>query len=323
MFVIATVPAMVVGVWALGARLASVPVDVTGVWQLVLLERLRIDLGHPGLGVELLLGAGFFVPLLVVAVVVSRLWAELFARARGRPLDAGWFVAAWLYTLLLPATVPMPLAALGLSFGLLFGCHVFGGTGRYLVSPALLGVVFLGIAYPDQLAATHWLPGTDAPSTWAAAAAGNLDLEGTWLRTFMGTAGGSLGAASPAACLAGLGLLLATRAANWRSAVAALFGLTLTSAIGGALPWYWQLALGNFAFALAFIATDPTTRATTNGGSWTYGAAFGLLTLTLRVANPDHPEGTWSALLLATLCVPLFDRIATATARRTAGSTHG
>jgi Na+-transporting NADH:ubiquinone oxidoreductase subunit NqrB len=99
--------------------------------------------------------------------------------------------------------------------------------------------------------------------------------------------------------------------------VAAVLALAAASAMGGSLPWHWQLALGNFAFALAFIATDPTTRAATNGGSWAYGAAFGVLTVTLRIADPDHPEGSWSALLLAMLFVPLFDHIAI-TVRRAA-----
>jgi Na+-transporting NADH:ubiquinone oxidoreductase subunit B len=315
-FVIASLPAMLVGAWALGARLTSTPIDATGIWQLAWLARLGVDPAHAGVAGEWLLGVGFFVPLLATAVVVSRLWAELFARARGRPLDSGWFAAAWLYALLLPPTMPLPFVALGLSFGLLFGCHVFGGTGRYLVNPALLGIVFLGIAYPDLLSATHWLPGASAPSSWAAAAAGELD--GTWTREWLGTAGGAIGAASPLACLAGAGLLIATRAASWRIVIGAAAGLAFLSAVAGPLPWYWQLALGNFALGLAFIATDPTTQATTNGGAWAYGVAFGLLTVTLRVANPDHPEGTWAALLLATLCVPLLDRIAHI--RRTVGS---
>jgi Na+-transporting NADH:ubiquinone oxidoreductase subunit B len=323
-FVIASLPAALMGAWALGARLASTQIDTTGIWQLAWLARLGVDPAHAGVTGEWLLGMGFFAPLLATAVVVSRLTAELFARARGRPLDTGWLVAAWLYALLLPPTMPLPFAALGLSFGLLFGCHVFGGTGRYLVSPALLGVVFLGIAYPDLLAATHWLPGASVPSSWAAAAGGEPD--GTWTRAWLGAAGGAIGAASPAACLAGAALLLVTRAASWRAVLGAAIGLALVGAVAGPLPWYWQFALGNFALGLAFIATDPTTQATTHGGAWTHGIAFGLLTVTLRVANPDHPEGTWAALLLATLCVPLFDRIAVAIAHRAmgpAGHDHG
>jgi Na+-transporting NADH:ubiquinone oxidoreductase subunit B len=308
--VIASLPAMLVGAWALGARLASTPIDATGIWQLAWLARLGIDPQHAGIGGQWLLGAGFVVPLLATAVAVSRLVAELFARARGRSLDAGWFVAAWLYALLLPPTMPLPFAALGLSFGLLFGCHVFGGTGRYLVNPALLGVVFLGIAYPDLPAATHWLPGAGVPSSWAAAAADGPS--GTWAHAWLGTAGGAIGAASPAACFLGAVVLLATRAASWRTMIGALIGLALVGAAAGPLPWYWQLALGNFALGLAFIVTDSTTRARTNGGAWAHGIAFGLLTVTLRVVNPDHPEGTWAALLLATLCVPLLDHVAQA-----------
>jgi Na+-translocating ferredoxin:NAD+ oxidoreductase RnfD subunit len=60
---------------------------------------------------------------------------------------------------------------------------------------------------------------------------------------------------------------------------------------------------------LAFVAADPTIKPNTLSGEWAYGVFFGLLTVTMRMANPDHPESSVFALLLACLCVPLFDEI--------------
>jgi len=223
------------------------------------------------LGIEL--GGTSWLSLLGISLVVGRLWAELFSRRRGLPLDGGWILTAWLFSLLLPATVPLGFAALGLSFGLVFGCHVFGGTGRYLVNPALLGVVFLAISYPPLITVA----------------------EG--------------GTAHSIASLLGAIFLIATRAVSARLVGGALAAILIGSLASGQ-PWLSHLLLGHFAFVLAFVATDPTTRPATAGGCWAFGALFGMLTIVLRTLDPVHPEGTLPALLLASLCVPLIDHIA-------------
>jgi Na+-transporting NADH:ubiquinone oxidoreductase subunit B len=323
----ATLPAALVGIYNLGTQVTSRPLDPTSAWQLALLERLGLEPAESSLAHALLLGAAFLMPLLLTALLVSRAWAEAFARWRRQPVDRGWFVAAWLYSLLLPATLPLHFAALGLSFGLLFGCYAFGGSSRYIVNPALLGVIFLTIGYPQLMSETQWLPGTNTPSTRAAIMADStaaLD-DRNWLLAFLGREIGALGTTSAAACLLGALWLLTRRAASWRILLAGCVGLTLAGTLGGTLPWDWHFALGNFAFALAFIATDPTTQPRTNGGSVMFGALFGALTVVLRVANPEHPEGTWPALLLAALCIPLLDQIQSSTAarwRRPPATTH-
>lgn len=311
-FIAASAPAAAVGVWSLGARIAETSPDTVESWQIAALEYLGLDRAQPSALSAVALGCAFFVPLLVTSLAVSRAWAEVFSRVRHRPRDSGWAMMAWLYTLLLPATMPLHFAALGLSFGAVFGCYVFGGTGRYIVSPALLGIVFVAIAYPGFMADTQWLPGDGATSSWAAVASGTDPGTVGWLPLFLGNEIGALGAGSTLACLLGAGVLIGLRVASVRIVAASLLSFAAAAWLGGELPWYWHLAVGNFAFVLAFIATDPTTKPRTRGGCWAFGALFGALTIALRVANPEHPEGTWFALLLASLCVPLFDHIAKA-----------
>jgi Na+-transporting NADH:ubiquinone oxidoreductase subunit B len=322
LFVYASLPAALAGVWNLGARVreASLQAPATpGPWQVEMLRDLGIGLEQPGPLPAVAIGCAFLLPLLLTSLAVSRAWAEGFARLRGRPLDPGWALTAWLYTLLLPATMPLHFAALGLSFGVVFGCHVFGGSGRYIVNPALLGIAYAAIAHPSLLAGTQWLPGASVPSSWAAVAADGIaaGVAGgpAWLPLFLGNRIGALGTPSALACLLGAAFLIARGAASPRIVLAAVAGLALASGLLGALPWYWHLALGNFAFVLAFVATDPTTRPLTAGGCWAYGALFGVLTIVLRVADPEHPEGTGFALLLASLCAPLLDHLATRSAR--------
>lgn len=308
---IATAPAALLGCWGLGRQIGGASVDPSSYWQLAILDRIGIYHEDPGLFSAAATGLGFLLPLLAVSLIVSRIWAEVFARLRRRPLDPGWHLTAWLFALLLPATMPPAYAALGLSFGAVFGSHVFGGSGRYLVNPALLGIVFLVLAYPPLTAAGAWLPGADAVSSWAAvnrdglAAAGG---QGTGLGAlFLGNEAGALGATSALACLLGAAWLVGARVAAFSVVAAGLAGLAVAAAASDGLPWTWHLALGNFAFLLAFVATDTSVRPTTGGGRIAYGALFGALTVAIRTANPDHPEGTWFALLLAMLCVPLLD----------------
>ena len=161
-YFIASLPAALVGVWNLGDRLQSESAETASIWQLSLFDALQSSSGAAdGFLLSIAVGASFFVPLLITVAVTSRAWAEVFSRVRGREIDEGWFLSAWLYVLLLPATLPLHYAALGFSFGAVFGCYVFGGTGRYIVNPALLGLAFISISYPDLFAQNQWLPASD------------------------------------------------------------------------------------------------------------------------------------------------------------------
>jgi Na+-transporting NADH:ubiquinone oxidoreductase subunit B len=74
-----------------------------------------------------------------------------------------------------------------------------------------------------------------------------------------------------------------------------------------AMPWYWHLVVGSFAFGMFFMATDPVSAAMTNRGRWAYGILIGVMTVLIRVINPAFPEGIMLAILFANLFAPLFD----------------
>ncbi len=320
-YFVASLPAALAGAWILGDRLPPESAETAAIWQLALLDRLQIPLGTlPNSLANLALGASFLIPLLLTVVLVSRIWAGIFARVRNRPLDPAWFLSAWLYSLLIPATLPLHYAAIGYSFGAIFGCYVFGGTGRYIVNPALLGVAFLSISYPDLLAHDRYLPGSDALSSWAFVATEGVETAVStgvsWVALFFGSETGVLGTTSALASLLGAVYLIARKIASIGIVAGALVAILITGELISEIPWQWHLALGNFAFILAFIATDPTTRPTTTGGCWAYGALFGVLIIVLRMADPNNPEASVPALMLASLCVPLIDYIADAAAPR-------
>jgi Na+-transporting NADH:ubiquinone oxidoreductase subunit B len=74
-----------------------------------------------------------------------------------------------------------------------------------------------------------------------------------------------------------------------------------------ALPFWWHMVLGGFAFGLFFMATEPISASMTNTGKWLYGGLIGFMVILIRVINPAFPEGMMLAILFANLIAPLID----------------
>jgi Na+-transporting NADH:ubiquinone oxidoreductase subunit B len=111
--------------------------------------------------------------------------------------------------------------------------------------------------------------------------------------------------------------LIYTGVASWRIMAGVLLGMIATTLlfnwIGSAsnpmfaVPWYWHLVLGSFAFGTVFMATDPVSAAHTDTGRWIFGALIGFMVILIRVVNPAYPEGVMLAILFANLFAPLID----------------
>jgi len=137
------------------------------------------------------------------------------------------------------------------------------------------------------------------------------------MSAFLGNIQGSIGETSTLACLFGAAFLILTRVASWRIMVGVMAGMVGTSLlfnlIGStsnpmfALPWYWHLVLGGYAFGMVFMATDPVSAAMTDVGRWVYGVVIGVMVTLIRVLNPGFPEGMMLAILFGNVFAPLID----------------
>lgn len=294
LFVIASLPAALLGAWAAGQSLLAGAGGAPG-WRGDAIRALGLPASAGQPLAELAAGLIVALPLLAVAVAVALAWETVFAAMRRRPTDPGWFMTAWLFTLLLPPTTPPWQVVIGLSFGLVLGCHIFGGTGRYIASPAVLGAIFLRFAYPSGDGASAWLDVAGSHTWWAATAAGP----------------GGLGTGSALACLFGAAVLAAARIASARTLAGGVIGLGvgwfIAGALGDPVAPQWHAVLGSAAFCWAFTLTDPTVLPLTRPARWAHGILFGLLLILIREGDPTQPEGSLSAVLLAALCVPLLD----------------
>jgi len=272
----------------------------------------------------LVYGAVHYVPIYMTVFIVGAIWEVTFAVIRGHEVNEGFFVTSILFSLIVPATIPLWQAALGISFGVVIGKEIFGGTGKNFLNPALTGRAFLFFAYPAQISGDSVWTAVDGFS--GATPLGIAALEGvqgvaatglTWMDAFLGNVQGSIGETSTLAIFIGGAILLITRVASWRIMAGVMLGMVATSllfnTVGSetnpmfAVPWYWHLVLGGFAFGMVYMATDPVSAAMTNTGKWWYGALIGVMVVLIRVVNPAFPEGMMLAILFANLFAPLFD----------------
>ena len=74
-----------------------------------------------------------------------------------------------------------------------------------------------------------------------------------------------------------------------------------------ALPAYYHLVMGGFAFGAVFMATDPVTSSQTEKGKWIYGFFIGVVAMVVRLFNPGYPEGMMLSILLMNTFAPLID----------------
>jgi Na+-transporting NADH:ubiquinone oxidoreductase subunit B len=273
---------------------------------------------------DLVHGALYFLPVYIVTLVAGGIWEVLFAVVRKHDVNEGFFVSSILFALTLPPNIPLWQVAIGISFGMVIGKEVFGGTGKNFLNPALTGRAFLYFAYPASMSGDAVWTAVDGFS--GATALGHAALGGveaiqeagiSWWQTFFGFEQGSMGETSTFACMLGAAFLIYTRIANWRIIAGVLLGMIATATamniIGSdanamySMPWYWHLTLGGFAFGTVYMATDPVSAAHTNTGRWIFGALIGFMTVLIRVVNPAFPEGIMLAILFANIFAPLID----------------
>lgn len=280
---------------------------------------------------NLMHGAVYFVPVFLVCNIVGGAWEVLFGCVRGHDVNEGFLVTGMLFPLTLPPTIPLWQVAIGISFGVVIGKEVFGGTGRNFLNPALTARAFLYFAYPVQISGDRVWTAVDGFSGATilgamAAAEGGSDADPTavmdsigvsWSEAFLGTIQGSMGETSTLACLLGAGILILTGIGSWRIMAAVLIGavgtsllMTTASSAGNAMfafPTQWHLVSGGLAFGLVFMATDPVSASMTERGKWFYGILIGFMTIMIRVVNPAFPEGIMLAILFGNVFAPLID----------------
>ena len=323
----ALVPCIFMAMWNTGyqANLAmqQIGATTTGEWRGVIVDILGIGYNPSSALANIFHGFLYFFPIFLITQLAGGLWEVLFATVRDHEINEGFLVTGMLFPLTLPPTIPLWQVAIGISFGVVLGKEVFGGTGKNFLNPALTGRAFLYFAYPAEITGDAiWIAVdgfTAATPLGAVAADGMAAMDVTWTQAFIGALPGSLGETSALACLIGAAVLIGTGIGSWRI----MLSMTLSTIVFAELlhiigsdtnPMFqmdasWHLVLGSFAFGCVFMATDPVSAAMTETGRWFYGALIGFMTVLIRVINPAFPEGVMLAILFGNVFAPVIDHV--------------
>ena len=293
---------------------------------------------------NLLFGARWVLPIILVSYAAGGLVEALFAVVRKHPINEGFLVTGMLIPLIVPPTIPLWQVALATVFGVLVGKEIFGGTGMNVLNVAMTARAFLYFAYPSQISGEVWtqLAGQTAVDGYSGATALAVALESSNAGTavtsgfasantvlsapfggdffsfsnmMIGGIPGSIGETSTLMALLGALILIATGVGSWKIIVSVFAGAfamgTLFNVIGANefmnLPAQYHLVMGGLAFGAVFMATDPVSASHTETGKWIYGILIGALTVLIRVTNPAYPEGIMLAVLLMNVFAPLID----------------
>ena len=286
-------------------------------------------------------GLGVLINIVVVcsgALATEAIVTRLRGKSINQLLDGSAILAAWLLALCLPPLLPIWQAIVGITFGLIFGKHVYGGLGNNLFNPAMVGFAVLVVSFP--LSMSEWpaisehqtLPEVLTAKTRLDAA--NPAFDGVTAATPLDDYKFRAGLTNSEffnssreknwqawltinlAFLIGGGVLLYRRIINWRAPMGFLIALCMLpmlfydsgSSISLGSPLF-HLFSGATMLAAFFIITDPVTSPMRKELLLIYGALIGSVTFLIRVIGA-YPEGVAFAVLLINACTPIMDHLA-------------
>lgn len=269
---------------------------------------------------------GLRVLLLLFLVTITGAGIEyLWEKHYGNKPSEAIFVTCALYTMTLPPTIPFWIALIGILFGVVFGKMVFGGFGRNVFNPALVGRAFIYINFPNPMTIvwneaargfpggflTYMTPVIDGVSEATPMILYNYTGKITDLGSlFLGNIPGAAGETFKILIILAAIYMIYTKTASWEIMAGCLIGFLATGSLmyfayGGINPLH-GLMMGGFLFGTVFMATDPISAAKTKKGKWIFGIIIGLVTVLIRALSLFN-GGMMFAILMGNTFAPIID----------------
>lgn len=260
--------------------------------------------------------------------------------------DGSAIITGILLAFNVPANIPAYVLIIGSIVAIGVAKSSFGGLGKNIFNPALVGRIFLLISFPVDM--TTWpVPKplfagglTDAITgpTPLGALKEELKKEGAniqdifangityfengkevtyylpdYIDQLMGNMGGSMGEISAIALIIGAAYMLIRRIITWHTPAAYLGSVAIFSGILWLIdptmyvnPLFHILS-GGMILGVFYMATDMVTSPMTGRGQLIFGLGAGILTILIRVFGA-YPEGVAFSILIMNAFVPLIDR---------------
>ncbi len=266
--------------------------------------------------------------LLVIAIsyIFGAVVEVAFALARKKEIHEGFLVTGLIFPLILPPTVPLWMVAVGVMFGVIFGKEVFGGTGRNVFNAAIVGRIFLSVAFPQAMTISWCRPFQQglggflkfsADATTQATPLALFKNEGivtNALDLLLGNSLGCIGETFRIGIILGGLFLIFAKISNWRLSLSAILSVIVFSFLGNLFasqkfaPPLFQILSGGLLLGVFFMLTDPVTCPFTKTGKWIGGVIFGFLVVLIRGLS-GYTEAVMFSILLLNVFAPLIDHL--------------
>jgi Na+-transporting NADH:ubiquinone oxidoreductase subunit B len=286
---------------------------------------------------------GWRAALLVLTSLAAGFVTEwiMVSRRKGR-VSMACFVTGALLGLSLPSTLPFWMAAVAAVVAVLFAKEAFGGFGKNVFNPAVVGRAFVYVCFPVEMT-TRFVPvfsgfpggfsqyGVKAADAMTAATpmlarrdfgfmtglqnlfSGNIGGAFEAGGRKMVLAAGSLGEVSAAVILLGAVYLIATKTARWQLMAATLLGAAALNVIlrhglglADVPPVPFTLCSGALLYGAVFMVTDPISAPKSSVAQWIYGLAIGMLVVLFRY-KAVFIGGLAFAVLIGNMLAPSLD----------------
>jgi Na+-translocating ferredoxin:NAD+ oxidoreductase RnfD subunit len=293
----------------------------------------RAILGRPliylngALLIILLAAAAIFGPyVLLVATVsigISAAFDYLFIYFKKASWDGSVLLYPIIFTLMLPPSAPLWIAGVGAAFGNLFGKRLFGGYGKTIFHPSVVGILFLTVSFPiiifgwfDPTVHGWYNPfiegatGILEPLTPLHNLNATGDTPATLVQLLLGQTAGNIGENFTLLILVLGSGLMALKVIDWKLPVSILGSFFLLSVVfqllgvsGDSLK---SLLSGSLIFGAFFVASDPVHAPVQSKAVWAFG--FGVALITFVIRNfATFAEGFIFALIIMTAVGYLID----------------
>ena len=236
--------------------------------------------------------------------------------------DLSAIITGLLLAFNLPSNIPLWIVLIGCFVAIAITKMAFGGLGRNLFNPALIGRVFLFISFPVQM--TSWpLPNmrdfmnvdiqTGATTLGILNSKGEISLIPSYWDMLIGNIGGCIGEVSAVALLLGFAYLLYRKVIRWHIPV---YYMGTVFIIMSCLYFFdkkleldpvLHLLSGGLVLGAIFMATDYVTSPMSKRGQIIFAIGCGILTVLIRCFG-SYPEGVSFAILIMNAFTPLIDR---------------
>ncbi len=267
-----------------------------------------------------------------VSAIVTEFLIQKWRKVEITAFDGSAAVTGLLLALTLPSDLPVVYAIMGSVFAIAIGKQVFGGLGKNIWNPALVGRAFLQVSFATEMNTYNVLPvkGIDTVSGATPLAALHelykagdtadhvLQTTHDWIPLAWGNVRGCLGETSAIAIILGGLFLIGLKVIDWRIAftyigTAVFFCWALPVRIGGHLTFFagdpaFHALSGGLMLGGFFMITDMVTSAMTVKGKLIYAAGGGLLVALIRLYG-GYPEGVCYSILIMNTAVPLIDKL--------------